>query len=627
MPVCDVCGRDNRPGARFCRYCAAPLPTISPTPGGFAPRPAPLRPPVPVELTAPAEEAPSWLAATLISGDSSSSVSHQAARHTITMPLAPLPGDDEEKGMEQSQPAAPALFGGRYELRTAPAQGTGTVEAVDHQPWRQCWACGSTENQSNDSFCTNCGAELTPRTYRGILSPPGVPNALALITTIKDDFVGSVLPPIWDTVQDASGQTLVLLHTSQHRPVERPLDELTALRVGHDLARVLAVLHQQGIMLGRITPADLILTPDHQLQLAQVPDLHRVSNTEELHEVIAADLQNLAHLLESLTSTPRTTQRLDVDEDDAATLTLEALPSEDEATFDTILRQMRTGAFKDARILAEHLDTLISERTRPQPLRQLVGSASDKGMIRDHNEDSLLVLNLGINNLSQDYTRGLYIVADGMGGHAAGELASNMAIRYTAEAILSAYLPTLLDIGADYAEEPVAELLKKAVLHANEAIRQASKVQGNDMGTTLTLALVVGDRATIANVGDSRTYLYREGKLRRISRDHSLVMRLVELGQLTDEEIYTHPQRNAVLRSLGDQSDIEVDIFTERLHPGDALLLCSDGQWEMTHDPQMEKLLAQHPDPQVAAEELIKAGNQAGGEDNITSILVRFEAP
>jgi protein phosphatase len=145
------------------------------------------------------------------------------------------------------------------------------------------------------------------------------------------------------------------------------------------------------------------------------------------------------------------------------------------------------------------------------------------------------------------------------------------------------------------------------------------------MGTTLTMALIAGDRAVIGNVGDSRTYIYRDGALRRVSKDHSLVMRLVDIGQITEDDIYTHPQRNAVLRSLGDKPELEVDLFSERLRPGDALFLCCDGQWEMTRDPHMAEIITQHDDPQAACDALITAANAAGGEDNITSVLVRFE--
>jgi protein phosphatase len=167
--------------------------------------------------------------------------------------------------------------------------------------------------------------------------------------------------------------------------------------------------------------------------------------------------------------------------------------------------------------------------------------------------------------------------------------------------------------------------VRRAILQGNQYVINEAHARGNDMGTTLTMALVAGDRAVIGNVGDSRTYMYRDGSLRRISKDHSLVMRLVDLGQITEDDIYTHPQRNAVLRSLGDKPDVEVDVFTLRLKPGDALLLCSDGQWEMTHDPEMAEIIKANSDPQAACAALIAAANAAGGDDNITSVLAKFE--
>jgi protein phosphatase len=211
-----------------------------------------------------------------------------------------------------------------------------------------------------------------------------------------------------------------------------------------------------------------------------------------------------------------------------------------------------------------------------------------------------------------------------MGGHAAGEIASGLAISGASEIVMSEYLSTSMSPDGIYDEEWAQDVVRRAVHHANETIRQRGIDTNNDMGTTITMALVVGDRATIANIGDSRTYLYREGKLRRISKDHSLVMRLVDLGQINESDIYTHPQRNAVLRSLGDRLNIEVDIFTQRLLSGDVLLLCSDGQWEMTRDHAIEEILESFTNPEYACKELIRAANDAGGEDNVTSVLVRF---
>jgi protein phosphatase len=171
----------------------------------------------------------------------------------------------------------------------------------------------------------------------------------------------------------------------------------------------------------------------------------------------------------------------------------------------------------------------------------------------------------------------------------------------------------------------MADVVRSAILQGNAYVLREAQARGNDMGTTITMALVAGDRAVIGNVGDSRTYLYRDKTLKRISKDHSLVMRLVEMGQITDEEVYSHPQRNAVLRSLGDRAEIEVDIFHQRLKPGDALFLCSDGQWEMVRDPQMAEIIAAHDDPQAACNALIVAANKAGGDDNITAVIVQFD--
>jgi protein phosphatase len=323
-------------------------------------------------------------------------------------------------------------------------------------------------------------------------------------------------------------------------------------------------------------------------------------------------------LLEPHTATPRTTQRLS---EDAAAVAVSA----EADSLPTMLRELRTGTVSSAANIAGRLQAIVDERTRPTALRQIVGAHTDTGIVRDHNEDSYLTLSLGLDNNSQRQGWGIYIVSDGMGGHAAGEVASSLAIRGAAGLLISGYLTEAVAPDATYDEAEARNLVRQAVLQANEAIIAEGRAQGNDMGATMTLALVSGDRAVVGNVGDSRTYLYREGKLRRISNDHSLVMRLVELGQIADDDIYTHPQRNAVLRSLGDKSDVEVDIFVERLRPGDALLLCSDGQWEMTRDPEIERILARDAHPQALCEALVSAANQAGGEDNISVVMVRFQ--
>jgi serine/threonine protein phosphatase PrpC len=529
---------------------------------------------------------------------------------------------DQPQQPEAEQTAL--MFGGRYEIASEHGQ---DVIAIDRQPWKRCWACGATANEVGELFCTECGAALDGRRYRGQLAS-GAPTGLALVPSVANRAARELLPSIWDQVQEGD-QTLTLVADSGRAALAPPLEELDALHVGRGLARLLQALHAEGLALGALMPADLEMTADGTPRLRAAPGLHRItdgdpsihqpstrSGAEDSHAAIVDDLRALGALLESLTGTQRTTKRLD--EHQATSLLAEpGLPD--------VLSAIRTGAITDAATLAERLDTMIAERTRPAPLWARIGAASHQGMVRDVDEDSLLVLDLRMVQNSQGRSWGLFIVADGMGGHDAGEVASGLAIRGAVEVVLSAYLAPTIEADAQYEEARLREIVQKAVLQANEYVIREAHARGNDMGTTITLALVVGDRAVIGNVGDSRTYIYRDGALRRISKDHSLVMRLVDIGQISEDDIYTHPQRNAVLRSLGDKSELEVDLFSERLRPGDALFLCCDGQWEMTRDPQMAEIIAQHADPQAACDALIAAANAAGGEDNITSVLVRYE--
>jgi protein phosphatase len=148
--------------------------------------------------------------------------------------------------------------------------------------------------------------------------------------------------------------------------------------------------------------------------------------------------------------------------------------------------------------------------------------------------------------------------------------------------------------------------------------------EARGLGATVTAALIVEGQAFIANVGDSRTYLVRDGKIERVTRDHSLVERLVEMDQITPDEVYEHPSRNLIYRSLGaGHSEVDVDIFIERLQPGDVLLLCCDGLWEMIRDPELLRIITENEDVEQACDRLISTANANGGEDNITAVLVR----
>ncbi|EFO79550.1 protein phosphatase 2C-like protein [Oscillochloris trichoides DG-6] len=589
MRRCGACGKENRESANFCWNCATPLPVFQ---------------------TKNSDQ--QWLEQSL------TSTPDHATHNDITAPLngpevATLSRDAQEGMMHDENPPTRRLFAGRYELAADAAPGS--VTALDTNPWRRCWACGSGGNDEGESYCMDCGAALEQRSYPAYLSQDGNLSGAALIPNLPTNLPHDLLPELIDQVHEGE-ETLTVLNESGRGAITPPIDEILALGVGASLAQLLVALHAEGLALGKLNPANLEALAAGKTRLRDAPGLRRVV-VEEQSAAFQSDLSDLAELLEQLTATPRTTQRLDEDEAVVAT-------DAESGSLMSVLREVRTGSLATATALYDRLQSIVDERTRPASLRQIVGAHTDVGIVRDHNEDSYLTLQLGLNNNNQAQGWGIYIVSDGMGGHAAGEVASSLAIRSAAELLISAYMATAVRPDTTYDEAQARTLVRQAIQQANEAIIAEGRSQGNDMGATITMALVSGDRAIIGNVGDSRTYLYRDGKLRRISKDHSLVMRLVELGQISDDEIYTHPQRNAVLRSLGDKSNVEVDIFSERLRPGDAILLCSDGQWEMTRDVEIERILSREANPQATCEALIAAANQAGGEDNIASVLVRF---
>jgi protein phosphatase len=213
---------------------------------------------------------------------------------------------------------------------------------------------------------------------------------------------------------------------------------------------------------------------------------------------------------------------------------------------------------------------------------------------------------------------GFYAVADGMGGHATGDVASSTAIK-TIAGKASNELYSL----RGRSEEEITSWLKESVQSANLAVFEAREKAKSDMGSTLVCALLIGDRAILAHSGDSRIYLLREGNIQQLTTDHSVVQQLVSIGKISLEEARDHPQRNVIYRSLGEKSQVEVDVSVHRLQPEDMLLLCSDGLSGMLDDQKIQILAREACSSQVACDYLVDAANLAGGEDNISIILVK----
>lgn len=248
-----------------------------------------------------------------------------------------------------------------------------------------------------------------------------------------------------------------------------------------------------------------------------------------------------------------------------------------------------------------------------------VGKLSDIGQIRERNEDAFYVFEALLQHDGTQEPFGLFIVADGMGGHQKGEVASALAIRTSAEFILrEIYLPYLNSSPQTSSNRPINEVLIAAVEEANIAVQAAIP----DGGTTLTVALVMGHSAYIAHVGDSRVYWFNQGNLKQVTKDHSLVQRLVELGQETAEGALHHPQRNVLYRAIGQGTSLEVDTYMQFLPSGSSLLMCSDGLWGPVKHDKLSEIMSSADTPQQACEQLIKMANANGGEDNITALVI-----
>jgi PPM family protein phosphatase len=237
-----------------------------------------------------------------------------------------------------------------------------------------------------------------------------------------------------------------------------------------------------------------------------------------------------------------------------------------------------------------------------------VAAGTDVGRIRAGNEDSLYA--------DADQERGLFIVADGMGGHAAGEVASEMAVQ-----IVARDLAGVRDLSGP---EPLTQMAE-ALRNANRAIYERTIVEADKqgMGTTASCLLLGNGRWIIGHIGDSRVYLLRDGVLRQVTKDHSYVQEQVDAGFLTPEQARYHPYSNVITRCVGANATVEADVLHGELQNGDLYLIASDGLTGMVEDPQLKKILETRSRPGLMVDSMITEANRRGGLDNITAIVVQ----
>lgn len=579
---CPSCHHLNRPKARFCQNCGALLPIAS----------------------------ESSIAATQQQVKAASS----PRPSIIGLPgTAPLPAPPPRF---QPLPVGALLCQDRYAVcEIRPSEGDDNIYLVeDLIPTHRCPNCAADVVAVQTRFCTECGADLTnvPAVHlRYLMQESDQERAFAmeahwlntglqhpgiyLPVAAFEEMPYSVIPRYYRIVSEF----MPTLATELPIPQELP----DVLKWGVVLADALDCLHQHKLMLENI-PLERIAVNGGTAQWLDL-NLAKAMDKDGARQA-RRDVHGLAQVLLYLaTGQKRGFENI-------------ALPDAVAQTFDHALdlsRSLSAAEFTAA------LDRALQTLRKPHSISFLIGQCTDVGKVRSLNEDSLLALDIAPVFRSQNRPVGVFLIADGMGGHEAGDVASQLAARLIAQRAASEILAPAA------AGQPLPDArawLTDVVGAANKQVFEQRRRAGNDMGTTLVLALCVGDTCTIANVGDSRAYLLTPGGITQLTTDHSLVERLVATGQLSRAEAAEHPQKNVIYRVMGDKPKIDVDVDTQTFIPGEALLLCSDGLSGMLPDERIRQIWQATLSPQEACEHLIEAANQAGGEDNISVIIVQI---
>lgn len=392
-----------------------------------------------------------------------------------------------------------------------------------------------------------------------------------------------------------------------------------ALAITVQVARAFTFLHQRGFAYTQNTPAswhlaleNILVLPGNDAKIADLSTIHPLpTNGKARQQVIGIDIAFLGYLLLYLN-------------DDS--IEFPGSPEQAPAPLHPVVERALQRQYASAAAFIQDIRGLGSVAGR-RALKPLHGQATHPGQRHQRNEDAIVTFTYDKQQEGQSVPIGFYLVADGMGGHEAGNIASRTVNDIVTDWVLqSKVLPDLRKTTRKLSKESITEeLLQDAVQQANQALHRRAQTQGSDLGSTVTAALIIGNTVTVVSVGDSRTYMLREGRLQQVTQDHSLVARLVEANVIAPQELRQHPRRNEIYRSLGQDEAVEVDTFIFPLKRMDRLILCCDGLWEMIDDKEIQRIIEASKSPQQACDALINAANRAGGEDNISVIVVAME--
>jgi serine/threonine protein phosphatase PrpC len=597
MKQCRSCGKENRVGASFCRYCGKPIVAdnntgVHPIHDGSGEVPLEEKVTLPFIEKPVAEETiilePEVLTPTEKPETHPRNTEEVASFETVILPISNDVGPNQ--GADDLQDHSIG-----YETLILEHEVEGQDPDLDGD-------ISKPENKDEKP------PEAQPAGYETLILKPEIENQGQVINVnhqkIRDDD-GS---PFLENADRSGGEPILENITTEITPlnpesVGDPLDE-QVLETGADAAHPLP----SGYVLQARYRVLSVLAQDDNSTLYEVEDLVRCWNCGHVH----ASLEEIycGNCGAAMEQRPilqlRETSIQDISGDD----------------------EPPVGVFIEGEY--RYLIALNRESKRdesPPVFQMAVGFQSDRGEVRDVDEDSLLVMQLNaVCEMGGLPSLNTFAVADGIGGTEAGEVASKIAIRTLATKCLdNIFSPELA--GRTLSPDEIKTQLKDAVSSANLDILAAIEEYGTDMGCTLTMAFIRDDQAVFLNVGDSRIYLMRMGELSQITEDHSVVAKLLSQNKIQPEEVYSHEQKSVIYRSLGDKPDLEVEdsIVEVTLEPGDRMVLCCDGMWEMVPDSFIEDVLLEYFDPQAACDLLVEMANQAGGDDNISVIVVNVQ--
>jgi serine/threonine protein phosphatase PrpC len=461
----------------------------------------------------------------------------------------------------------------------------------DHRPdkaTRHCWICGSDGTPRDELRCVSCGEALAAkRQYMMSVRWDKANFALQKAFHEKGLEHPALLRP--EMVFETEGQ---LCSVVQYRgeslmvTLPAPFDAPRVLHLSQRFAGLLAYLHRQGIALEGMGRHSFVYRRAEDRFLLFDPTVSEVSDSSIREDQRSGELKALSAMLRLYTAVNHNVMR-------------------------DFLQKAEDGGYESPMSYGRAVERLFNEFD-DKLVPAGMAAMSDVGLARNLNEDNWGWVELGAGT-------NLYAVADGMGGHEAGEVASEMAIKTICSSARQRF-NSLKKVGP----ESLENLLDESFQQGNNSIKDEGESRGSDMGTTLVACLVHNGLGLVANVGDSRAYLMRGGNLHQVSRDHSLVARLVEQGRIEPDEAKNHPHSHILLRTVGTERDVEIDIFRVEFQEGDQIIMCSDGLWGEVEDDDLEAILNHYDDPRVCVQELVKAAHLGGGRDNVTVMVLTY---